>query len=199
MENTNQTGGIQMNAKVVLKEKGDAAVLPSSFREMLVTMKWTKAVDLDLMAFYKKKDGTVGSVFTNLLGGSLGDLNSFPFIKSSGDAGVGARAGQNQEVITFSKVDPTIAEIYIVALNFTAAKDNRSEAFKSYDGALEVKTDSSTDSFGMLLDSPETGVAALIAKIDNTGIAGPKLIKENRILSLQQLVSEIPGATALQR
>lgn len=189
----------QLQSKVVLQQKGDTAVMPATFREMLVSLKWTKAVDLDLMAFFKKKDGSVGSVFTSQMGGSMGDLNSFPFIKLSGDAGVGDKGGNNEEKITISKIDPTIAEIYLVVVNYHAASKGLAESFKTYDGQLEVKTDTG-ESFGMLLDSPESGVAAVIARIDNTGIAGPKLVKENRIVTdVQHLVSDIPGAHALER
>ena len=39
----------------------------------MVTLQWTAAVDLDLMAFYKTKDGRVGGIYSdNYAGGSLG-------------------------------------------------------------------------------------------------------------------------------
>jgi len=46
------------------------------------------------MAFYKTKDGRTGGVYSdNYAGGSLGDLNGFPYIELSGDEGVGAAGG----------------------------------------------------------------------------------------------------------
>jgi uncharacterized protein involved in tellurium resistance len=191
---------MQLKSKVVLKDKGQSAVLPASFNEMLVSLKWTKDVDLDLMAFYTTKDGQDGAVYTTNLGGSHGDLNAHPFMKLSGDAGVGAQGGDNQEDLTISKLD-TMKKIFIAALNYTAQSKNTPEAFGDYDGGIQVKTDgqSDEDSFGLLLDSMEKGTVALIATIDNTGVAGPKLVKENRVMSLQDLVAAVPQAVCLTK
>jgi len=191
---------MQLKSKVVLKEKGSSAVLPSSFKEMLVSLKWTKDVDLDLMAFFDTKDGKKGGIYTNLLGGNLGDLNAHPFMKLSGDAGVGAQGGDNQEDLVISKLD-NLAKIYIVALNYTVQQAGGSESFGDYDGGITVKTDGQKeeDSFGMLLDSMEKGTVALVATIDNTGVAGPKLIKENKVMSLADLVAAVPAASVLTK
>ena len=48
----------EIKAKVVLKTKGHEAYIP--LKQMMVSLKWSSAVDLDLMAFYKAKDGPVG-------------------------------------------------------------------------------------------------------------------------------------------
>jgi hypothetical protein len=46
----------------------------------MVSLKWTAAVDLDLMAFYKTKDGRTARVFSdNYPGGDLGSLKQFSF------------------------------------------------------------------------------------------------------------------------
>ena len=88
----------ELKAKLVLKSKGEEAYIP--VKQMLVSLNWTTAVDLDLMAFYKAKDGRVGAIYSsNYAGGSMGDLNAFPFIQLSEDAGVGAKGGTNQEII----------------------------------------------------------------------------------------------------
>jgi len=50
--------------------------------DLTIKLKWWAPVDLNLVAFYKTKDGRVGGVHSdNYLGGSLGDLNSFPFMQ----------------------------------------------------------------------------------------------------------------------
>ena len=82
-----------------LKQKGASANL-GAFKQLKVSLIWTSAVDLDLMAFYKTKDGRTGGVYSdNYAGGSLGDLNAFPFLQLSGDEGVGATGGANQDGI----------------------------------------------------------------------------------------------------
>ena len=64
-----------------LKQKGANAII-GDFKQLKVSLIWTSPVDLDLMAFYKTKDGRVGGVYSdNYAGGSLGDLNSFPVMR----------------------------------------------------------------------------------------------------------------------
>jgi len=59
-----------------------------SAKYLMATLKWTAAVDLDLMAFYQAKNGRAGGIFSgNYTGVSTGSLNEFPFIELSGDAG----------------------------------------------------------------------------------------------------------------
>ena len=76
------------------------------FKQLKVSLIWTSAVDLDLMAFYKTKDGRTGGVYSNnYAGGSLGDLNQFPFIQLAGDEGVGALGGDNREDLRIANLD----------------------------------------------------------------------------------------------
>jgi len=189
---------MELKAKVILRDKGETVVLPSSFTEMKASLKWNDPVDLDLMAFYKTKDGKTGGVYTAQLGGSLGDLNASPFIKLSGDAGVGAQGGENQEDLIISKLD-NIAELHLVALNYTAQQklqkgEGTPPVFKDYDGGVEITTDN--ESFGMLLDATEAGTVAYLCRIDNTGVT-PKLIRENRVMNLADFVAAVPAAACL--
>ncbi|MBO1350744.1 MAG: hypothetical protein EBE86_026725 [Hormoscilla sp. GUM202] len=185
----------ELKAKVTLKQKGEAAYI--SVKQLLVTLKWTAAVDLDLMAFYKAKDGRVGAVFSeNYAGGSLGSLNSFPFIQLSGDAGVGAVGGNNEETLRITKLDD-LEQLYICTLNFTDAVYNRDVSFGNYD-AYVVVVDEKSESIGVFLDSQDPGVVAVIAKIDNTDFMGPKLVNENHVMSLAMFKATIPGANLLQ-
>lgn len=185
----------QIKAKVTLKKKGEEAYL--AIQQLRVALKWTAAVDLDLMAFYKAKDGRVGGVFSdNYAGDSMGSLNAFPFIQLSEDAGVGATGGENEEVLLLTKLDE-LAEVYICALNFTDALQNRPQAFSSYDAYVEVRDDKGA-SIGVPLDSTQPGTVAVIAKIDNSGFMGAKLLNENRILDLPTFQATIPGANLLK-
>lgn len=183
-----------LKAKVTLKKKGEEAYV--SVKQLMVTLKWTASVDLDLMAFYKTKDGKDGGVFSdNYPGGSLGSLNEFPFIQLSGDEGVGATGGDNEEVLRVTKLDD-IAELYICTLNYTDASQKKDTSFSAYDGGITV-IDDKGESIAVPLDSSEKGQVAIIAKIDNTGAMGAKLINENKIVDLGTFVSSVPGAKLL--
>ena len=184
----------ELKAKITLKTKGDEAYI--SVKQLMVTLKWSANVDLDLMAFYKTKDGKTGAVFSdNYPGGTMGNLNAFPFIQLSGDAGVGAKGGDNEEVLRITKLDD-IAELYIMTLNYTDASQKKDAAFNSYDGGV-VLMDDKGESIAVPLNSTEKGHIAIIAKIDNTSPMGAKLINENHIMSLDKFVEIIPGADQL--
>ena len=184
----------EIKAKVVLKQKGDEAFVP--VKQLMVQLKWTKGVDLDLMAFYKAKDGRTGGVFSDQYpGGNRGDLNAFPFIQLDQDAGVGGTAGANEETIRITKLDE-IAEVYICALNYTDAAAGKSVSFADYDGHVMLMDDTG-QSFGVPLDSTEKGHVAVIAKLDSSSPIGAKLINQNRVLSLSDFFAEVPGASLL--
>ncbi|MBF0538181.1 MAG: stress response protein, partial [Nitrospirae bacterium] len=100
-----------------------------------------------------------------------------------------------QEALRIAKLDD-MAELYIITLNYTDASKKIDSAFNKYDGGIVI-TDDKGESFSVRLDSPEKGTVALIAKIDNTGAMGPKLINENRIMSLDTFVSTIPAGNLL--
>ncbi|MGK7904785.1 MAG: stress response protein [Hormoscilla sp.] len=185
----------ELKAKVTLKQKGEEAYV--SLKQLMASLKWTAAVDLDLMAFYKAKDGRVGGIFSdNYAGGSMGSLNSFPFIQLSGDAGVGATGGENEETLRITKLDD-LAELYICTINFTDAVQNRDRAFSSYDAYVLV-VDDKGESVAVPLDSTEPGTVAVIAKIDNTGFMGAKMINENRVMDMATFQNTIPGANTLK-
>ena len=183
-----------LKPKVTLKTKGQEAYV--SIKQLMVTLKWTAAVDLDLMAFYKAKDGRVGGVFSdNYAGGSLGALNAFPFIQLSGDEGVGATGGANEESLRITKLDD-LAEVYLCTINFTDASQNQDSKFSKYDAQVTV-VDDKGENVAVSLDSAVSGTVAVIAKIDNAGFMGAKFINENRILNMAEFQSTIPGAKLL--
>jgi uncharacterized protein involved in tellurium resistance len=184
----------EIKAKVVLKQKGDEAFVP--IKQLMVQLKWTKGVDLDLMAFYKSKDGQEGGVFSDQYpGGNRGDLNAFPFIQLDQDAGVGATGGENEETVRITKLDD-ISEVYLCALNYTDASAGKEVSFAEYDGHVMV-IDDSGESFGVPLDSPDKGHVVVIAKLDNSSPMGAKLVNENSVMSLSDFFNNVPGAKAL--
>lgn len=185
---------MEIRQKVTLNNKGEEAYV--SIKQLMVSLKWSTSVDLDLMAFYKAKDEQVGGVFSdNYPGGSLGSLNSFPFIELSGDEGVGAAGGDNEETLRITKLDD-LAELYIVTLNYTDAVNKKQSAFNEYDGAVNVINDKG-ESVEVPLTSPNKGHVAVICKIDNTSPMGAKLINMNDVMDLGDFVGTVPGANAL--
>jgi len=180
-----------LKRKTVLSEKNEEAYV--SVKQLMVTLRWTTPVDLDLMAFYKMKDGKEGGVFSdNYPGGTLGSLNTFPFIELSGDEGVGGTGGDNEEVIRITKLDD-VAELYIVTINYDDAIENRPSTFSDYDGAVVVMNDRG-EAVEVPLNSTDTGHVAIVCKIDNTNPVGAKLINVNDIIDLNSFARTIPGA-----
>jgi len=180
-----------LKRKVTLKSKGEEAYV--SVKQLMVSLKWTAPVDLDLMAFYKAKDGQEGGVFSdNYPGGTLGNLNTFPFIELSGDEGVGGTGGDNEEVLRITKMDD-LAELYIVTINYDDAVESKSSTFSDYDGAVIVMNDQG-EAVEVPLNSTDKGHVAIICKIDNTSPMGAKLININDIIDLGTFASTIPGA-----
>jgi uncharacterized protein involved in tellurium resistance len=154
-------------------------------------------VDLDLMAFYKSKSGQVGGIFSdNYEGGSFGSLTGFPYIYLSGDAGVGEVGGVKEETIQIGSMNE-LAEIHICAINFTDASKNRESTFSSYDAEITI-VDEQGEAVVVPLNSAVQGTVAVIAKIDNSGMMGPKMVNENNIMKLSDFQSTIPGAGLLK-
>ena len=186
---------VELKPKIILKKKGEEAFI--SLKQLMVKLQWTAGVDLDLMAFYESKNGQVGAVFSNnYAGGNMGSLNSFPYIQLSGDAGVGATGGNNEETLRITKLDD-LAQLYICTINFTEAKAKQNTAFNRYDARVLI-VDDTGEAIAVPLDSQTPGTVAIIAKIDNTGFMGPRLINENYILDLPSFQEIIPGAKLLQ-
>ncbi len=185
---------VALKRKVSLKEKGEQAVV--SVQRLQVSLKWTAEVDLDLMAFYKTKSGRLGGVYSaHYKGGTLGSLDAFPFIKLSGDAGVGATQGEKEETMQIAQLDE-IEEVFICAINFTDAIAKRPSSFNKYDAGVDV-IDDKNESVHVPLNSSEQGTVAVIAKLVRDG-AEAKMINENRIMDLATFQKEIPGAAELE-
>lgn len=186
---------MEIKSKIELKDKGQTANLPT-VKKLLVTLTWKSAVDLDLMAFYEKHDGSDGGVYTKNLGGSHGDLNKFPYMQLSGDEGVGASGGDNEENIRITNLDQ-IKKLYVIAINYTDAKEKNSNAsFQMYDGRVSIVNEKG-ESFEVPLTSSENGTAALICSIDNSNPIGAVLKREDKVMGLETFVTTIPGAKAL--
>ena len=167
--------------------------------ELTVTLSWHAQVDLDLMAFYKTRSGEIGGVYSSMYAeGGQGGLDSFPYMQLSGDAGVGAAGGdeEKQETLQIKTLDE-IAELYLVAMNFTDASQNRQSEFASFDGRVTVRNEEGKE-ITVVLASKKQGPVAVFARIEHTNqLIGPVLHNESQVMTFAQFREEIPGAAEL--
>lgn len=164
-----------------LKQKGEQANV-SGFAQLLVTMKWTNAADFDLAAVYEKKDGTPpGLVYF----GDKGNLNQFPFMQLSGDAGVGDKGGANEETMRITKLDG-LSKVHIICWDYGKIKTGSAARFKDSDVSLYVVDDKGT-TYNVNLDTGDMGNTTIIATIDNNNPIGAVLINTSKAGTLKEL------------
>jgi tellurite resistance protein TerA len=166
-----------MPQKVILKQSGERAPL-AKLTKIVAKLSWTKAVDLDLHAFYKDKDG--GGLVGHIYYDNKGKLYHPPCIQLDDDSGVDNTGGDNEENITIKTL--THVESVLIATNiyrkfsFFSPGDN----FAKYDG--KVTLDIGQGNFIEIpLDSEEVGKWCIIAKIDNSDPENPQVINVNKV------------------
>lgn len=174
--------------KITLKKPGDSISLRKSAKieNIHVKLNWTKAVDLDLHAFYITKQGQFGHVYF----GNKGKLNRSPYISLDKDAGVGNTSGNNEEnlsIKTLQDIDKVIIATNIFRfLGFLKKNDN----FALYDGRVLVTTNNG-DQIEVPLTSSDPGRWCIIAKIDNTNPQDPKVININHVQANEPTVQDV--------
>lgn len=169
---------MQLKPKVTLQQKGEEAYI--SLQQLIVTLKWTAPVDLDLLAFYRAKDGRVGAVYY----AEMGDMNTFPYMALDEDMGVGDTGGDNEENLRITKLDD-MSDVLIV----TSIYNKPDSSFGRYDARVTLVTDKG-DNIEVPLTAPETGQWCVVAHIDNNSPMGPKLINVNRVQAEQPDVNQ---------
>jgi tellurite resistance protein TerA len=157
---------MEIKDKVVIREKGETAAIPT--KNLVATLRWRKAVDLDLWCFYKTKDGKDGTISF----GNKGKLSRAPFIELDKDSGVGDKGGDNEENIRFADL-ANIEHAYICANIY--GKTNAS--FASYDGSVVVKADNKA--FEVPLIDQSQGNWCVVAHLDNSSPVTSKLENVN--------------------
>jgi len=185
---------MDLKPKITLKKKGDTADIP--VKNLIATLSWTAAVDLDLYAFYQAKQtvkskggffgfggvkpGQEGKIYFS----SRGKLNKFPWMQLDQDSGVGDKGGTNEENLRIVNLDE-IEHILIAANIFNKPDAN----FASYDGRVTIKTDSGR-SFEVPLSATIGGNWCIIAHIDNTNPTTAKLININKVQTKEPVISQ---------
>ena len=163
-----------------LKQKGAEANV-ASFKQLMVSMKWTTAADFDLAAAYEDKQGRQGIVYF----GDKGDLNGFPFMQLDKDAGIGDKSGSNQETMRITKLDD-MKYVWILCWDYGRVKNGEPARFKDSDVTLSVMDDTG-NTHNVTLDTGDIGNVALIATIDNSSPIGAKLINSSKAGTLKGL------------
>jgi hypothetical protein len=200
---------VRLKPKVTLKRKGDVAEV-ATFSRMVVNVNWTLEVinndtgelgpDFDLMAYYKCKDGREGGICSSAFNQNIADmgyLDKFPWMQLNKDAKAdsNSKAGdQESEEMKIASLEE-FETVYICVLNFEDAIEGIKACFGNYNGYVSVQTDSESgdNNFEVPLDSRDEGHIIVVCKIDNSS-GKPRLINENRVLSLGQFAKEIPGS-----
>jgi len=184
---------VELKPKVVLKQKGESAYIP--VKNLVATLSWTAAVDLDLYAFYRaKKDikrrgglldrggvkpGQEGTVYYR----SKGNLKKFPWMSLDQDSGVGDVGGQNAENLRITNLDE-VEHVLIVANIFNKPNAN----FASYDGRVTLIAGDQV--VEVPLTATTGGSWCIVAHIDNSNPMGARLININKVQCDQPKASQ---------
>ena len=165
-----------------IKQKGGTADL-ESLKQLLVKMSWTTPTDFDLAALYETKTGTKGMVYF----GEKGDLNALPWMKLSGDAGVGDNtdAGGNEEQMKITQLDD-MAKVHLIVWDYGAVGKGDKARFEGSDVKVTIRDDKG-NSNEVTLDSGDTGNVLVLATIDNTDPMGAKLVNTSNAGTLKGL------------
>jgi len=175
-----------------LKQKGAEANV-GSFKQLMVSMRWTTAADFDLAAAYESREGKLGLVYF----GDRGDLNGFPFMQLSGDEGVDDKGGDNEEILRITRLDD-MKFVWLLCWDYGKVKNGEAARFKHSDVVMTMLDDRGT-SHDVVLDTGDMGNVALIATIDNTSPIGARLINSSKagtlkgLKKLQDLIDIIQG------
>lgn len=158
---------ITLKKKITLRQKG--ATENFTFSDKLkVKLIWSSSTDLDLCLFFRKKDGSVGGVFSNEYRNKksdLGSLDKFPFIQHMGDAKEPAENEEEVEQINVASLDE-IDEAFIVVVNYNAAINEEDVTFAQEGGRVEL-TSSDGDYLEVMADSAEPGSVYSVCFIKN--------------------------------
>lgn len=165
-----------------IKQKGGSATL-ESLKQLMVKMSWSSAADFDLAAIYKDKTGKKGMVYFS----ELGNLQGYPYMKLSGDAGVGdsVDSGGNEETMRITSLEE-MSEVHLIVWDYGAVQSGSTARFQGSDVKVSV-IDDKNNSNEVDVDTGDMGNVLVLAKIDNSSPMGAQLINESKIGTLKGL------------
>ncbi len=180
---------------IVLYEPGDSIVIEQKGCELSEYIKgttklhavltWNDAVDLDIHAFYRTKQGVDGHISFQ----KKGSQKKSPYIHLDKDAGVGNTAGDNKEVITIASLKEI--ESVLIATNIFRLFGglSKNDNFAKYDGTVKITTTSSKD-IVVPLTSKKHARWCVIALIDNSDPYSPLVSNINKVTDNEPLIDD---------
>lgn len=138
------TQSLNLKSKIILREKGQRALVATQNAVVKATLNWKTSIDFDLHCFYKTRKIENAGFFKKMFGNTdaqegqiyfrnKGSLDESPYIKLDKDAGIGDKGGDNEENIHFAKLD--IIDRAWIAVN-TFNKPN--SCFANYDAKVTL-------------------------------------------------------------
>lgn len=181
-----------LKKKVTLRKKQEQVNF--IFNDMLkIKLFWGSIWEFDLALFFKKKDGSVGGVFSNNYRGKksdLGSLDQFPYILHLGDdAEEPVDYSEDTEQINVTSLED-IDEAYVCFIHY-AAVNELDATYTEANARIEVQSDSG-DYLEVLADSPDSGPVYYVCSIKNSG--GIYTLKNaSQVMNLERAFEDIPG------
>ncbi len=169
---------MELKQKTVLRNKGESSELvlkQKNLSSIHVKLSWKKAVDLDLHAFYRTRDGGFGHIYF----ADRGSLEKSPYIALDQDAGVGNTAGDNEENIRIARLDELRGVLFATNIFRFFGFFSKGDNFAKYDGHVALTTDAG-HCIEVPLISEEVGRWCLIARLDNEN-GKPTVTNINRV------------------
>ena len=181
-----------LNKKQTLRHKEDEVAF--SFNNKLkLKLLWSSLFNLHFCLFFKKKDGSVGGVFSDVFRASksdCGSLDEFPFMLHLGDDAEPAEGDEVPEQINVASLEE-IETAYLCIVDCYGAYNESDANFAKHDARVEIQSDSG-DHLEVLANSYEEGCVYLVCSIHNRG--GELFLKnENKVYDLGGAFDNVPG------
>ena len=154
---------------------------------------WQSETDLDLCLFFRRKDGEVGGVFSDLFRSRKSDrgaLDQFPYILHLGDSPEPGEGSESVEQINVGSL-ADLEQAYVCIVNYGAATEGRDVTFADESGRVEITSDAG-DNLEVQADATEPGSVYLVCSILNRD-GNYALKNESRVMDLGTAFNEVPG------
>ena len=189
---------VRLKRKVTLRRKEEAAFTFTG--RLKVRLLWQSETDLDLCLFFRRKDGEVGGVFSDLFRSRKSDrgaLDQFPYILHLGDSPEPGEGSESVEQINVGSL-ADLEQAYVCIVNYGAATDGRDVTFADESGRVEITSDAG-DTVGdisctcpVASTATEPGSVYLVCSILNRD-GNYALKNESRVMDLSTAFNEVPG------
>jgi len=178
-----------------------APIYTDILNNIKLSLMWSKDDDLDLMIFYKTKEGETGSVYSeNIPGGDYGDLDKFPYI-SCGESGFD---DDSEDIISYEKMYindfSPFEKIFLVVTNYAELVLKKQIKFNEYQAVLKISPSYSSDkknAYLIKVSSEERGDFLVVGEIEVS--ENMLMLKNtNHVMTFEELLKTIPGTNKLK-